>query len=57
MKASSNFKKVTPMEYAKAREEIRIVNIIPSTKPIDYRNHISYNTKNPKTYSLGSKKS
>ena len=56
MKASQNFNKVTPGEFAKARDSIRIVTKTPSIKPIEFRNHISYNAKNPQSYSLGSKK-
>lgn len=56
MKASSNFKKISPKEYAIARETVHLVNKAPGLKPIDYRNHLSYNTKNPKNYSLGSKR-
>ena len=57
MKASSNFKKVAPSEYAKARETVHIVDKTPSPRPIDYRNHLSYNAKDPKNYSIGSKRS
>ena len=56
MKASLNFKKVAPSEYAKARETVHIVDKTPSPRPIDYRNHLSYNAKDPKNYSLGSKR-
>lgn len=55
MKVSLNFKKVTPDEYAKARETVHIIDKTPSARPINYRNHFSYNIKNPINYSLGSK--
>lgn len=57
MKASRNFGKVSPREFAKARDTVRIVNKNPSIKPIEFRNHVSYNAKNPQSYSLGAKRS
>jgi hypothetical protein len=57
MKASRNFHKVSPREFAKARDTVRTVNKSPGIKPIEFRNHLSYNTKDPKSYSLGAKKS
>jgi hypothetical protein len=56
MKASSNFERVSPKEFAKARETVQVVIKSPSSEPIHYRNHLSYNVKNPKNYSLGPKK-
>lgn len=57
MKASRNFQKVSPREFAKARDTVRTVNKNTGIKPIEFRNHLSYNTKDPKSYSLGAKKS
>ena len=54
MKASVNFNKVSPTEFAKARETIHFVKKIQTSKSIEFRNHLSYNAKNPKNYSLGS---
>lgn len=56
MKASQNFQSVSPKEFAKARDTVRIVSKNPCLKPIEFRNHLSYNAKDPKSYSLGSKK-
>ena len=52
MKASKNFNAVSPKDFAKARDSVRVVSKNPSQKPIEFRNHLSYNSKDPKSYSL-----
>ena len=55
MKKSINFKNDSTEEFAKDRETVRIVTKNPTVKPIKFRNYLSYNVKDPKSYSLGTK--